>query len=874
MRTNAAPVPSRAPRPEARLDVVGALIATAAAAAAYLVALRMEYLPPAPASTVFFTVTPIAAAVALPVFLARARAERDEALAWFAVGLGATLVAMVLQLMAWPLIAPGGGLLQTSNDSTALLYVLFHQWVLLGALAGALGLPGRWRPWFLAVSLLISVLAALDLLPSPRMFTPQGRFSPILILAEYVLALLGLATVTLWMRRVGRSARPLRAWVAVALSLSIYDLLFNAIGSARFDSAWWSSLSMRVATYVVLAVGALRYVLAELARLEQYTDRELGRSEHELRRSLAVTDRLLISAENLSRAVSPREVAQAVVASSLSLTGLPRASVALVDADAGRLRTIAAVGYDDESLRMLRDYSIQAPLPAAVALVRGDPIFLSGLSQIRSRFPSWVELPVHKQTATVAVLPLRSAGQVVGVLVVSGQFPKPWSAMDKEVLAGVAAQAGQALQRALLYERQRSAAALLQQGLLPEQLPAVPGLGMVARYLPGAEGLEVGGDWYDAIPVTGGRVALVIGDVMGKGVGAATRMGQIRTAVRVLCALDPSPSAVVAGLDAVARQLDEDQIVTLVYALLDPITGQARIARVGHLPPLLVLADGSVSAVEVGGSPPLGTPDVQRAEASFEMPPASLLVLYTDGLVEDRHNSLDRGLPTLVHACAVLAAAAPAVPDEAGPLDGPLNGSLNGARSRSAVTGRRPSLDEFADDLLLAMGHAEAARDDVCLLLARTAGNASSSGCFGASSARNESASIRLPASTSTPARARRFVREYLSRCGTSTDAMETVLLLCSEMVTNAVLHAHGPVDLRVGMIGDRVRLSVRDPSPRLPVRRELNAASPGGRGMHLVTALADDWGVEVDDGKTVWAECDVHSGRPQPAARATTGSS
>ncbi len=819
-RADALSVPDRTPRPDSRLDLLGAMLATGVAVVVYVFAVFTAWQPEPTASVALFTTAAVAAAAALPMYVVRGRVEEDDAVAWFAVGLAGALLAMVLQLVAFPLVSRVGGPLRTDSGGVALLYLLFHQWLLLGAVAGALRVPLRWRWPAFAVAVAVTLLAALDVLPHPPLVVDDTRFTVWLRASQLVFAAASFVAVWLWLRRVGRVARPLGVWAAVALSLSSYDLVFNALAGARYTEVWWSSVALRAATYVVLAAGGIAYLVAQLGRLERYTDSELGRSEGELRRSLAVTDRLLASAESLSRAVGPREVAQAVVASSLSLTGLPRASVALLDPEAQRLRTIAAVGYDDASLRILRDYSVDAPLPAAVVLSSGEAMFDSAPQALRERFPSWTDLPVHQDTTSLAVLPLRSAGQAVGVLVVSGPQLRPWSAMDREILAGLSAQAGPALQRALLYERQRSAASMLQTGLLPEELPQVPGLAMAARYLPGAEGLQIGGDWYDGISVSGGRVALVVGDVMGKGVRAATRMGQIRTAVRVLAALDPSPSAVVAGLDAVADELDDDQIVTLVYVLVDPPSGTARIARVGHLPPMLLLPDGTVRVVEVGGSPPLGTPAVERAEASFELPPGASLALYTDGLVEDRDSGLEVGLPALGDALAGLA------------------------------TTRLP-VGATVDAVLQVLGHAGAARDDVCLLLARrTGGDAAVPGL------EDGTAQVDLPSDTSAPAAARRFLRTRLHDVpGLEPDRAETLLLMCSELVTNAVVHASGRVTLRVVTGRGRVRLEVSDASPRLPVRRAQDVAATGGRGMHLVATLADDWGVEVDDGKTVWVE-------------------
>jgi serine phosphatase RsbU (regulator of sigma subunit) len=166
----------------------------------------------------------------------------------------------------------------------------------------------------------------------------------------------------------------------------------------------------------------------------------------------------------------------------------------------------------------------------------------------------------------------------------------------------------------------------------------------------------VGGDWYDCLVLDDDRVALVVGDVMGKGLHAAAQMGQIRMAVRSVAGLDPSPAAVLTALDDLNIELGTDEIVTMTYVLVDPVRGVARVARAGHLPPLLVHPYGAVQSIEEGGSAPLGASFGQRrVESSFTLPIGSLLVLYTDGLVEDRATGLDRGMPELTMALAAMA---------------------------------------------------------------------------------------------------------------------------------------------------------------------------------------------------------------------------
>jgi anti-sigma regulatory factor (Ser/Thr protein kinase) len=303
-------------------------------------------------------------------------------------------------------------------------------------------------------------------------------------------------------------------------------------------------------------------------------------------------------------------------------------------------------------------------------------------------------------------------------------------------------------------------------------------------------------------------------------------MAQIRNAVRVLAAVDPEPAAVAAGLDLLAAELAEDQIVTLVYLLLDPATGEGSIARLGHLPPLLVPAVGQPRVLDVAGSPPLGVPVARREQASLRVEPGSMVVFFTDGLVEDRRTGLDVGLPALTAASRRLA--------DAG-LD--VEGFADAVLDLGAQDGTRP--------------------DDVCVLVVRRdAVDAHAPG-------EPLDAALTLAAEPASGATARRFVHRTLAGVSADPERVETLVLLCSELVTNAVLHAAAPSELRLRMRDGRVRLEVHDPSPAVPVPRAQDLSATNGRGMVLVDALADSWGVEVgdglpDEGKTVWVELEL----------------
>jgi serine phosphatase RsbU (regulator of sigma subunit) len=267
---------------------------------------------------------------------------------------------------------------------------------------------------------------------------------------------------------------------------------------------------------------------------------------------------------------------------------------------------------------------------------------------------------------TIGCFPLTVAGRRVGALSVTLQNPEALTLQDDQYLATLATQIAQALDRAVLYARSADVAETLQRQLLPEGLPHLPALELAGRYLPGTAGLAVGGDWYDVIPAGREAVALVLGDVVGKGLRAAGIMSHMRHAINAYAIAAPEPSIVLQRIDALAETaLGESEIVTVLYALLDPATGLMSFASAGHLPPL-VLTAGGADFLDVDPQPPLGVAalaSTARGEQTTMLPPGAALLLYSDGLVERRGRDLDDGLARLRTAAAE-AYADPAIPLE------------------------------------------------------------------------------------------------------------------------------------------------------------------------------------------------------------------
>ena len=702
VRTAAMEVPPRTPRPVRRFDLLAGLGAVALASAAYVTAVIVTEVPPRGAAVVLLGAAPLCGLFALAVLAVRARAEDVPALSWASGGLVVSVVAMVLQLVSFPTVSPYGGVLGTSPQSNAALYLLFHLAWAAGAAAGALGAASPLRGPAVAAGVIVAVLLGVDAIPLPRLLRPDGSFTPTLIAAEYVLVVVVASCAVVWVWRTGLSPQLLRGWVGLALSLSAYDVLLNAVSGARFDAVWWASLSMLVATYAVLAGGAVWTTLAKLSDLESYTDSELGRREGQLRRSLTLTRQLLSCAEDLAQAMTPAEVARALCADAVEAADVPYAAAVVSHLD-DRLRLLGTAGYDAAMIEQAEQVDWDAPLPGARTILTGEPLFLSSEQAVVERFPR-TEATERRRVGALAALPMKVRHEPIGSLVVWASEPRGWSQEQRELLTGLAAQGGQAIARAQAFEDQATAARTLQESLLPSRLPRLSDLDVAARYVAGERGLRVGGDWYDCVRVDDHRVALVVGDVMGKGLHAAALMGQMRTTLRSLTVVDPSPSAVLTAMDRVAQDLDPDEIATVVYVLLDPSTGAARIARAGHLPPLLATADGRTTAVYGGGSPPLGAPSGERGEAEVHIPLGSLLVLYSDGMVEDRETGLEPGLTDLIRSVTQLAGR------------------------------RRPDLEPIADTLLGAADR-PGRDDDITLLLARrnvhqTGGSSSdASGC-------------------------------------------------------------------------------------------------------------------------------------------------
>ncbi|MEU6807949.1 SpoIIE family protein phosphatase [Streptomyces sp. NPDC046831] len=410
----------------------------------------------------------------------------------------------------------------------------------------------------------------------------------------------------------------------------------------------------------------------------------------------------------------------------------------------------------------------------------------------------------------LAALPLAAGGRVTGACLIGWDAPHDFSPDERALLTASAGLAGQALMRARAFDAEHELVGMLQRTLLPRRLPKLPGAEAVARYLPATAGLELGGDWYDLIPLPDHHVALVIGDVQGHSAGAATLMGQMRTALRAYATEGHPPDVVVSHANRLLLDMETDLFATCCYVDVDMEAGSAWCVRAGHLPPLLRHPDGRVETAEADGGPPLGV----QTRSDFPMTPLRLrpgtvLALTTDGLVESAGTDIDEGISRFAHG---LAAADPA------------------------------HLGLVADALLGDAGRS----DDIALLLVRYDGMA-------VRPLRESWTVWRVPEAAR---HARRFTRRTLRSWGVTKEA-DAVLLVVSELVTNALVHTGGPVRLDLSLVGDRLRVTVADSSPRTPVKPTgIGWEATGGRGILLVEAVSAAWGtLPAGGGKQVWSE-------------------
>ncbi|MER8222862.1 SpoIIE family protein phosphatase [Streptomyces sp. NPDC094143] len=481
-------------------------------------------------------------------------------------------------------------------------------------------------------------------------------------------------------------------------------------------------------------------------------------------------------------------------------------------------------------------------VPVPVGAVHHYPFSSPCADALRTARPQIVPPEDGGLVQSTLAVPMVAHDTVVGLVQFArAKGSEPFGDRDRDLAVELAARAAVCIDNARLYRREHERALILQRSLLPPGDPEASGLDIACRYLPGnvntGRPSEVGGDWFDVIELPGHRTALVVGDVMGRGLRAAVAMGELRTAVRTLAQLDLEPAEVLSQLDEIARglgapggvqqatraarrpreaDLSEVYLATCVYAVYDSVTRRCTFANAGHLPPVLVEPGEPALMLDVPPGMPLGVGGEPFEEVEVELPEGALLALYTDGLVESRDHPLDEGLQAFVSALA----------DPTQPLEDVCDHVLN-------------TLDTH---------HGE---DDIALLMARVQGLPTES-----------VGDWTLPREPRSVGRAREYARAQLLSWDME-PLVDTTELLVSELVTNALRYGEGEIRLRL-LLDRTLVCEVWDSGLVQPRRRRARDTDEGGRGLQLVGLLSAAWGSRrTPRGKTVWFELPLPDGGP-----------
>jgi serine phosphatase RsbU (regulator of sigma subunit)/anti-sigma regulatory factor (Ser/Thr protein kinase) len=530
---------------------------------------------------------------------------------------------------------------------------------------------------------------------------------------------------------------------------------------------------------------------------------------------LALLRRLSAS---IAEAFTADEVARAALTVALEIPGVIRAGIALDNAGGRQLRFVST---DDDALTPTRvrwcliDAFAEIPLNDAVR--SGTDVFVPTADDLDVRYPAIAARQRQLGTAGLVALSLATDCERVGGLLLSYAVEQEFAAEQRWLLGALASQVAQALRKGLAHQLRSTTAEQLQRSLLPRSLPEVAGLSLGCHYQPGGPGSDVGGDWYDVLALPDGTTVLVLGDVMGRGTGAAIVMGEMRAALRAYVVLDPSPAAVLARMDAfVASQPVAEQFLTVAYAVVPADRRTLTFALAGHPPPLVVDRDGPARVLAEDTGPVLGVGSGPWPETVVDLVPGRVLLFYSDGLVESRDRDLVAGVAEVV------------------------------AHADGMAQRRRQPRDLCAR--LAQLMTQDRTDDDVTLL----AVGATPTGT-------RRRASVVLPDDLVAPRQARAFLRGTLRQWDVEDDTVDAAELCVSELVTNAVIHTGTSTDLVLELDAECLTVLVHDGGASGQVQRVADPDDPmaiAGRGLALVEALSTAWAAEHGaDGTTVWFE-------------------
>ncbi|MDJ0340326.1 SpoIIE family protein phosphatase [Streptomyces sp. H10-C2] len=563
-------------------------------------------------------------------------------------------------------------------------------------------------------------------------------------------------------------------------------------------------------------IGIVRDATSELAHSTLLRTREEDR-----KRQTSMVER---TTQALSRAVTVDDVT-AVLTGSGGLERFGADGLVLSMVEGSMLRVLALTGRSMEVLDALPRDRIDDNMPTAEVVVTQRPRFFASLKELADRYPRLRPLVKDLRIEAAAFLPLVAQAHSIGALGLFYRDRTHFTAEDRNLCLALAGIVAQSLQRAMLFDQEREFATGLQASMLPRRIPEVTGGEIAVRYHAAWSGREVGGDWYDVIPLPQGRIGVVVGDVEGHDTHAAAMMGQLRIVLRAYAAEGHAPSTVLARASQFLAELDTERFATCIYAQADLVTGDVRVVRAGHLGPLIRHTDGRTGWPNVRGGLPLGLAthfnDHEYPETRLDLVPGETLLLCTDGLVEQPGKDIGEGMDELADAV------------------------------RRGPHGAAALADHLSDGLWARPG----AEDDMALLLLRRAPDPGTA----------HAPRIHQYIHQADPeglAEARAVLRQALYDWGAS-GLVDDVELVAGELLTNVLLHTEGGAVMTLEILPApqrqdprQVRLAVQDRSSVWPRRRTPGESATSGRGLLLIDSLATRWGVEPrGEGKSVWAE-------------------
>ena len=524
---------------------------------------------------------------------------------------------------------------------------------------------------------------------------------------------------------------------------------------------------------------------------------------------------------SLADVMTPDDVARVTFGHVLQVDQVVRAGLATSER-AGRELSFVASDDDSVTPTAVRWCRIEglADIPVAECVRTATPVLVTSPEDLLRRFPHLHERQTGLGTQAMAALPLLADDRPIGALLVSFAEPRQFDEDDQAYLSALSAVVAQAMKRALAFAAQQTTSELLQRSLLPDSVPELDGLAMGAYYETGGSGVDVGGDWYDVLPLDDGRVAVTLGDVMGKGVTAAIVMGQVRAALRAYALIDPSPEVVLGRLDILVASLGvPEQIVTVAYGVIDADRTRVTLALAGHPSPLLALpGDAAPQQVAMPIGPPLGLGAGPWQAETLVLPSEALLLLFSDGLVETRSLGLDEGVRELCDRVA-------------------------------DIEQRRRHPRELCARLAELMRRHDTDDDVTMLAVMSTTGMSM------------RTATAEFPADSSASPLARRALAGWLAAWEVDGDVADLAALCLSELVTNAIIHSGTVPRVTARLDDERLLVLVQDHGHRGIARRaeDHDPTDIAGRGLMLVETLATAWSAEHSaDGTTVWFELDL----------------